>query len=60
MNNVGLLAVLLHNWSTLGLELHEVQESDIHSLYPQGVNDDMKNMEEGFMWIPSDITYLSF
>ena len=30
VNKVGLLAVLLLNWSKLGLELNEVPESDVY------------------------------
>ena len=32
VNNVGLLALLLLNWTRLGLELCETPGSDVHSL----------------------------
>ena len=32
VNNVGLLAILLLNRSIVGLELHKVPETDLHSL----------------------------
>ena len=34
--NVALLAILLLNWSILGLELHEAPESNVHSLLSAG------------------------
>ena len=41
MNNGGLLVGLLLNRTRLGLELHKVPESDVHSLL--FINDDVKN-----------------
>ena len=36
MLNVALLAILLLNWSILGLELHEAPEANVHSLLSAG------------------------
>ena len=34
--NIALLAILLLNWSILGLKLHEAQESNVHFLLSAG------------------------